>query len=529
MCHSSASFTMGDNGALARSAQRPIMERHARIIDRYVIREIIPPFLLALLVFTFILIIPFIIDLAEQMIAKGVPVGTLLQLMVTLLPQALALTIPMALLIGILVGLGRLVGRSRIRRDDGVRRQPVPAAAADPGVLGVVCWGRHVVGDARRRCPTRNQTLPRDHAPRLRWTAPRARCGRASSSRTSPTSSSTCSEVPTSGSGWHDVLAADTSNPSQPIIYPGQARPHGGRSRRRGPSRWCWRTARATRTKLDDPAAYEVLKFEQHDRVAQSRERVPAHRSGPRRPRAVDRGAAAPAPRRCEAQGISPHNPIMEIHKKFSIPVACFVFALLGLALGASNRKDGKLAAFVLGIARDLRLLRDHVHGGEALTKGHLGAGVAVDVAAEHRPRRGRRRPAGLARAVGRSADSHLAAALAHALASRRRRRGRQSGASAARRGTPQRPVVVVLRVPQFDLPASDAARRLHREAVPAHPGHDHGRHARACSTSRPSSTCRTSCSRARPRSACSPSSCSGRRRSSCPTSSRSPCCSRRS
>ena len=79
-----------------------------RIIDRYVIREILPPFLLALLVFTFILIIPFIIDLAEAMIAKGVPAGTILQLMVTLLPQALALTIPMALLLGLLVGLGRL-------------------------------------------------------------------------------------------------------------------------------------------------------------------------------------------------------------------------------------------------------------------------------------------------------------------------------------------------------------------------------------------------------------------------------------
>ena len=61
-----------------------------RIIDRYVIREVIPPFLLALLVFTFVLIIPFIIDLAEQMIAKGVPAGTILQLAVTLLPQALA-------------------------------------------------------------------------------------------------------------------------------------------------------------------------------------------------------------------------------------------------------------------------------------------------------------------------------------------------------------------------------------------------------------------------------------------------------
>ena len=44
-----------------------------KILDRYIIREILPPFAIALLVFTFILIIPFIIDLAEQLIAKGVP------------------------------------------------------------------------------------------------------------------------------------------------------------------------------------------------------------------------------------------------------------------------------------------------------------------------------------------------------------------------------------------------------------------------------------------------------------------------
>ena len=99
-------------------------------------------------------------------------------------------------------------------------------------------------------------------------------------------------------------------------------------------------------TKLDDPAAYEVLTFEQTIVVARSRERVPAHRPGARRARDDDRRRSARrAPPSCEAQGMSPHNPIMEIHKKFSIPVACFVFALLGVALGASNRKDGKLAA----------------------------------------------------------------------------------------------------------------------------------------------------------------------------------------
>ena len=52
-----------------------------------------------------------------------------------------------------------------------------------------------------------------------------------------------------------------------------------------------------------------------------------------------------------EAAGLSPHGPYMALHRKFSIPAACFVFALLGLAFGLSNRRDGKLASFVLGVS----------------------------------------------------------------------------------------------------------------------------------------------------------------------------------
>ena len=81
-----------------------------RTLDRYVIREVLAPFALALLVLTFILIIPFIIAQAETMIAKGVPWLTVAQVMVTLLPQALGLTIPMSLLVALLVALGRLSG-----------------------------------------------------------------------------------------------------------------------------------------------------------------------------------------------------------------------------------------------------------------------------------------------------------------------------------------------------------------------------------------------------------------------------------
>src|SRR5687767_15012826 len=79
-----------------------------RIIDRYVIREVLWPFVIGLLVFTFMLIIPYLIEYAESFISKGVATLVVLRIMATLLPSTLALTIPMSLLLGLLVAFGRL-------------------------------------------------------------------------------------------------------------------------------------------------------------------------------------------------------------------------------------------------------------------------------------------------------------------------------------------------------------------------------------------------------------------------------------
>src|SRR5712692_6428357 len=81
-----------------------------KILDRYVLREIVLPFFIGLLVLTFILEIPVILRDAEQLISKGVEWSIVVRVLLTLLPQALALTIPMAILFGLLIGLGRLSG-----------------------------------------------------------------------------------------------------------------------------------------------------------------------------------------------------------------------------------------------------------------------------------------------------------------------------------------------------------------------------------------------------------------------------------
>src|SRR5205823_1174331 len=92
-------------GACARESRRwscgivPGRFLMLRIIDRYVLRELVIPFVLSLFLLTFALEIPPIIQTGEQLIAKGVAFGTISHVLLTLLPQALGITIPMALLI----------------------------------------------------------------------------------------------------------------------------------------------------------------------------------------------------------------------------------------------------------------------------------------------------------------------------------------------------------------------------------------------------------------------------------------------
>src|SRR6476661_1096446 len=79
-----------------------------RTLDRYVIREVIPPFLLSLLILTFLLVLPPVMEHLEKLLAKGVSWSTAARIIWTAVPQAAGLTIPMSLLVGLLVGLGRL-------------------------------------------------------------------------------------------------------------------------------------------------------------------------------------------------------------------------------------------------------------------------------------------------------------------------------------------------------------------------------------------------------------------------------------
>ncbi len=85
-----------------------------RLLDRYVLRECFSPFALGVLVFTFMLLINLMFRLAEMIIQRDVPAATMLQVLALNLPNILVLTIPMALLFGVLIAIGRLSSDSEL-------------------------------------------------------------------------------------------------------------------------------------------------------------------------------------------------------------------------------------------------------------------------------------------------------------------------------------------------------------------------------------------------------------------------------
>src|SRR5207245_6440256 len=48
-------------------------------------------------------------------------------------------------------------------------------------------------------------------------------------------------------------------------------------------------------------------------------------------------------------KGVPNYSQLYTIQQKFSLPAACLVLGLIGVALGASNSKEGKVGSFVVG------------------------------------------------------------------------------------------------------------------------------------------------------------------------------------
>jgi lipopolysaccharide export system permease protein len=78
------------------------------IIDRYVAREVIAPFLVGVGLLTFALVTGRMLKLTEMVVNHGVTIGEVLHIIGLIMPAFLELTFPMAVLLGVLMGFGRM-------------------------------------------------------------------------------------------------------------------------------------------------------------------------------------------------------------------------------------------------------------------------------------------------------------------------------------------------------------------------------------------------------------------------------------
>lgn len=317
-----------------------------RTIDRYVIREVVPPFLLSLLIFTFLLEIPPVMRQLETLVAKGVTWQVAGHIILTLIPQGLGVTIPMSLLTGLLIGLGRLssdreavallsCGVSPYRLLRPVLLMAVVAAAATTYVM------IKVIPDANQSFreitfDIVTKQVENDIRPRVFF---EGFAGWVIYAR----------DEPQQGGGWKDVLVANTSKPEAPEVFlASRGRVILNREQRRVDLV----LTDGMRYSAGNPGETQTYRFPADLTLGLNPDTVFGKQE-------LARGITEKtiAELRADADSklrnnppLSPHPELIKIQQKVSIPVACFVFAFIGLALGLTVARDGKLGGFVIGV-----------------------------------------------------------------------------------------------------------------------------------------------------------------------------------
>jgi LPS export ABC transporter permease LptF len=94
-----------------------------KLIHRYIIREFVESFLFGLVVFSCILLLDQLFQLVDLVLSKGISLWIVARLFLLILPNIFSLTVPMAVLFGILLAYGRLSEDNEITalRSNGVK------------------------------------------------------------------------------------------------------------------------------------------------------------------------------------------------------------------------------------------------------------------------------------------------------------------------------------------------------------------------------------------------------------------------
>jgi LPS export ABC transporter permease LptF/LPS export ABC transporter permease LptG len=332
-------------------------------LERYILQETLAPTGLGLFLFLTVLLVHWFFKLAKLVVEHGISLLDVGKLVLCILPSLLTMTIPMALLLGILIGLSRLAADSEMvaLSTCGVSPRRILLPVVLLGVLGagVSYWiYDQLVPEGNRRHTDlilkirRESDLGKEIQPRI-------------FNETFPNVVLYADNVTEEGALLErvflhrDALTA-SSGPSAATMRPAvdffaaRARIEQDPD---GTIRFLLEDGTQHSLSPTDPGSYERAQFHTYvltvDPEAGSGPRGGPDRSlGPRemsvRQLREAAGRLGEAPTRGRARTARTYR--VEVQKRFALPLACVAFALIGFPLASGSRRGGRGSAFALCI-----------------------------------------------------------------------------------------------------------------------------------------------------------------------------------
>jgi LPS export ABC transporter permease LptF/LPS export ABC transporter permease LptG len=310
-----------------------------RILDRYIVREVLRHALLGLLIFTFVLFVPKLVRLMELFVRHSGSGSQIALLFLCIIPSVLVFTIPMAVLVGVLLGLGRMSMDSEIIALTalGISRKRILFPVGVLAVIGATLTLLMTIWVAPKSLRTLRdvesdlitsqisfQVMPRVFDERF------------------PHLVLYINDVLASGTHWNGVFLAEAGAESGSRITVAEsaiviADPQQGKLELHlnGGS-----THEMSR---QDPNTYSVTAFGRSDWPIE----VTGMDTGKERELSNPERSLSSLWRE---RGKGWRDARVELNQRFAFPVACFVFALIAVPLGAQPRRGGRAAGTLLAV-----------------------------------------------------------------------------------------------------------------------------------------------------------------------------------
>ncbi len=317
-----------------------------RTLTRYILGEILSHGLIGGVIFTFILFMKELPRILEMVVHNSSTFMSVVEVFLFSLPNFLMVTIPMAVLVGVLLGYSRLAADSEIiaMRASGLGIGYFVRVAAIVAIGGM---GLGLV-NSLVLAPRANQAI---------LAMDKALASQASYEIEPRVFDEDFRNLVLyvqdvrSGTGaalWRQVFIADTTDPAAPMIITAASATVANQSNRDSSQELLMRLRDGTQHKMvaGQPQQYDISTFDFTDRLLASGQQNEEHLG-----RLDTNIFAMPM---SELWQLS-HGPdgkrfLIEIHKRFAYPAACLVLMLVGVPLGVTSRRGGKSFAWIFTI-----------------------------------------------------------------------------------------------------------------------------------------------------------------------------------